>query len=324
MSYVARWLFLLLLCTGWQGSAEGIQARGTRSGYKEWISDGRFRHGLALSALSPVEVMEHGGFARTNQDTLRFDKHGEQLPPAWQACQWWSRHNLAHRQQSSSPWGQAYGNAGKTIALSHDGTLTLEIKTDSEYLHPRRQGENWPHLLIQQDMGQGGISLGESKELRLRMDLRLLYCESLMDPEDFSEDLHTAQSPFYLYLRNANPHSTDFGKCLWLGITAFDARWTQMPESETVSWDIGTQMYIYQIPAASVWGRGMLSDHKWHRMEADLLPWVAQALKTFHLRGLFAATEVKDMVVTGMNFGWEVPGTYNAALQLRKLSLRSR
>ena len=30
----------------------------------------------------------------------------------------------------------------------------------------------------------------------------------------------------------------------------------------------------------------------------------------------------EDLELTGMNFGWEVPGTFDAGLQIRNLSIR--
>ena len=39
-------------------------------------------------------------------------------------------------------------------------------------------------------------------------------------------------------------------------------------------------------------------------------------------KGTFTHTVPADLVLTGMNFGWEVPGTFDAGLMVRNMSIR--
>ena len=41
-------------------------------------------------------------------------------------------------------------------------------------------------------------------------------------------------------------------------------------------------------------------------------------------RGLFAHTRPEDLQIEEMNFGWETPGTFDCAVQIRGLSLRGQ
>ena len=303
-------------------SASSTFARTTTATHREWMGDAEFRYGLALSPLSPYTVNEGGGFKKTNTDTLRFKSSAAR--PIWQSCQWWSRYDLAHHPPRHTAAGLTYRNAGKSVSLDRHGILTLEIRTDREYLHPRRDGEQWPHLLIQQDFPQP-LPLNDPTLERLILSYRmqLAYCVNHMKPEEYNPSFHTAQSPFYLYIRNTNRASADYGLCLWVGIQSFDYRYERLSEEPVVSWDIGTQMYIYQLPPRKLWGDIRFTDRRWHRLQVDLLPYIDEAFRVLHEKGLFVHSSREDFVITGMNFGWEVPGTFNAALRVKGFSLRS-
>ncbi len=291
--------------------------RAAKDEWRELIADPSFRRGMALSPLSPATVTAGGGFGKTNVDTLRFVDCDE--APAWQAAQWWSRHDLAGTARCTGESCAEFSNEGKRIALGNDGTLTLEIRTSTEYDAPRTADGQWPHLLIQQDFADAP-RVGDLAGLRFGMSVRLLYCHNRMG-SDFDETLHTAQAPFYLYLRNTAPASPDFGEALWVGVPTFDYRYERLADTETVHWDKGTSTYIYTIPPRSVWGDISFHDRMEHCADIDLLPLVVRAFEAMRERGCFASSTLDDMTITGMNFGWEVPGTFDAALEVKGISL---
>lgn len=262
-------------------------------------------------------MIKGGGFAKTNTDTLRFSRR--RGLPVWQACQWHSKYDLAKTPLSKGRYGKTYANRGKSISLSRSHVLTLEVAASAEYDAPRTAADPWTHLLIQQDFS--GLRMADCSQLLLSFDVRLLYCKNRMGSA-FNPSLHTAHAPFYLYLRNVNKRSADYRKSLWLGLLSFDYRDKQMSAEPTISWDKGTSMYIYQMPQREMWGNILFADQKWHSMHADIVAQFATALRAMKARGLFADSELRDFQVTGMNFGWEVPGTFDAALQVRKFSLR--
>lgn len=223
-----------------------------------------------------------------------------------QMCQWWSRHDLAGTPAERAGGTVRYANAGKCVERRDDGTLMLGITTSAEYDAPRRDGEQWPHLLVQQDFDPAP-SVGAMESLTLEMELRLVECRNRMDGDEFDASLHTAQAPFYLHLRNANPASEDYGCALWVGIPTFDYRYERLADTETVHWDKGTATYIYTVPPRAVWGDISFHDRKPHAVCRDILPAVKRALEAMRERGELTGSTADDMTVTGMNFGWEVP-----------------
>ena len=154
------------------------------------------------------------------------------------------------------------------------------------------------------------------------MDLRIEHCERRMSDEQYDESLHTAQSPFYFFMRNTNPRSPDYGLSLWVGVPSFDYRYERLSDEEYVQWDIGTATYIYAIPPRSIWGDVSFHDGEWHSARLDLLPLIRRGVAAMQAKGQFVHTMPEDLELTGMNFGWEVPGTFDAGLQIRNLSIR--
>lgn len=305
---------------GSDAATDGSAAGDTAANVRELIADRSFADGFALAPVSTETVTAGGGFAATNVDTLRFTEGTE--APAWQICQWWSRHDLAGTPAETTAEGVYYANAGKRVERRGDGTLLLGITASAEYDAPRREGEQWPHLLVQQDFDPAP-SVGAMESLTLEMELRLVGCGNRMTEGTYDAALHTAQAPFYLHLRNANPASEDYGSALWVGIPTFDYRYERLADTETVHWDKGTATYIYTVPPRSVWGDISFHDRRAHAVCRDILPAVLRALEAMRERGELTHSAAGDMVVTGMNFGWEVPGTFDAALEVRGISLRA-
>lgn len=286
----------------------------------EVIRDTLFEKGVAISPLHPSIVQEKGGFEKANTDTFYFQK--QDVLPIWQLSQWYSKYDFANTLPIRKEDGSIeYSNRGKRIVRYAEGALLLDITTSTEYIQLRKDGEDWPHLLIEQTF-ERKPNVGRAKELIFSMALRLMKCENKMKEGEFNESFHTAQSPFYFILRNTNEQSEDFNKSIWLGIPSFDYRYTRMSENEVISWDVGTNMYIYNVPQKLIWGDISFQDMEWHKTETDILPLIKQAVESMKSKDLFLRTSLSDLELVGMNFGWEVPGTFDAAILVKGISLK--
>ena len=318
---------VLAIIVGWLvgclvgcGKATSQADADTATAGRELIADARFERGAALSPLWPHIVQQGGGFSRTCTDTLRFVECN--LKPIWQLCQWSSRYDLAGAEAMAQGDEVAFANEGKRVALAEDGTLTLGLTTSREYEHPRRTDEPWIHLLVQQDFGEGQPIVGNLKALHFGMELRIDHCHNRLG-EAYDEEIHTAQAPFYLMVRNRNSESKDYGLGLWVGIPTFDYRYKQLADKETIHWDVGTATYIYTIPPRKIWGDVDLGDGEWHKAARDILPLVQRAVEAMREKCCFMDSALEDLAITGMNFGWEIPGTFDAELRMRGLSLKA-
>ncbi|NGF56444.1 hypothetical protein G5B00_07930 [Parapedobacter sp. SGR-10] len=289
---------------------------------REIIRDPAFQHGLMLSPLDPDSVRKGGGFARTFRDTLRFDKNT--AAPAWRLHQWHSKYSLEKTVPATDADGNVvYENEGKKVSVSRDNALLLEIKTSREWDSPRGKGEHWPHLLIAQDFPKKFTVIGELEKLLFTVEVKLEKCENKMEEGTFNPRLHTAHTPLYFVVRNDNKQSADYGQKIWLGIHSFDYRYPELKHQDNLRKDKGTSSYMYNIPPKDFWGDVSFNDHQWHRGNVDLLPYIIQAVETVQKKDIFKNSTLDDLRVTGMNFGWEVPGIFDAAVRIKNLSLRA-
>lgn len=289
----------------------------------EIIKDNTFKRGFALTPLDPKVVQQGGGFEKTYLDTLAFDRDGSS--PIWHIAQWYSKYNLAHSELHTETDGSlSYSNEGnsKRVALYADNSLLLEINASKEYDEPRTKGQQWPHLLVAQDFHENSPIVGEKKQLLFSFELKLEKENDEMEEGTFDTSLHTAQSPFYFVIRNINKDSQDYNQKIWFGIASYDYRYKETNTKERVSWDIGTNTYIYQIPERQFWGNISFQDKKWHKGETDLKPLIQRAIIAMQEKGVFMNTMLNDLSITGMNFGWEVPGTFDVAVRVKNISLR--
>lgn len=295
----------------------------------EVISDASFRNGFALLPPDFKTIREKGGVEKAIADTLVFSSSS--AAPSWRIAQWHSRYSLARSiaekkksfLKTGKNYAREYANETKRIERSRQGTLLLEINTAPEYEHPRRQGEQWPHLLVEQDFARRP-NMGRVESLAFTMALKLVSCVRSMLDSEYDPALHTAQSPLFFILKNTNRQSADYNKFIWLGIPSYDYRYRNMFTHEIVSWDVASNTYIYNIPQIDVWGDIHFDDGKWHRLSVDLLPYVRECLSYMKKKGFFTATSLSDLEITGMNFGWEAPGAFYAAIALKGLSLYAR
>lgn len=286
----------------------------------EVIGDVSFAKGLALTPLDPVVVQANGGIEKNCVDTFFFAQRDVQ--PVWRLVQWYNKYDFRNAAPVVKEDGSiVYGNRSKKIIWYPEGRLWLELNAGREYDNPRKPEEMWPHLLIEQTFSRRP-NIGRVEHLNFSMEVKLEKCERKMSDADYNPEIHTAQSPFYFILRNVDEQSDDFNSFIWIGIPSYDYRYERMMDKELVSWDAGTSTYIYNLPQLTVWGDITFHDRQWHRAQADLLPLIKEAVQKMKSKGYFKDTDWEDLEITGMNFGWEIPGTFDAAVSIRNISLK--
>ncbi|MBO9591901.1 MAG: hypothetical protein J7599_03265 [Niabella sp.] len=288
---------------------------------KELIRDARFRQGFSLSPLTPEEVMAAGSFDKASKGYYYFEKKDQK--PVWEFCQWASRYSLEGAVPEKNPdHSITYRNAAKQIMRYRNGTLHIGVATSKEYTRPREAGGAFTGFLIQQDFPDLP-DIGSMQHLYFSAALKIVKCERKMTDQEYDPIIHTAQTPLYFILKNRNPRSKDYNYAIWLGVQSFDYRYPKMNPNEEIGFDNDTHMYMYNIPQTAVWGaKTTFHDLQWHRARVDLLPSVLQAIESMRSKGAFLHSELSDLVVAGMNFGWECPGTFDVALEVQGLSLR--
>jgi len=282
------------------------------------FSDLSFRQGFLLS-------YPHAARGRAVAATMALGRADAR--PLWRLCQWGTKYNLADASCVPGPQGDVcYENQGKRVVVGGPDSprrdLILEIRGQAEYgTRPRRAGESWPHLLIEQDTPRP-FRIDALEHLTLSVRLRLLHCTDHMAATDYDPGLHAAQFQMFLIVKNVNPQAKDHGDYFWFGVPFFDNR-HDSPRAYMAK-DAGksdaTGKFIYTVAAQAV-GIRPLKSGQWVDVEANLLPHIKRGLAEAVARGYLEAGNEQDYAVVNMNLGWEIPGTFDAAMQVRDLRI---
>lgn len=286
---------------------------------RELIGDPRFERGCALWDPKPGKHVKYGelpGVAGSGR-------------PTWGLAQWSSRERLEpNPPRTTAEGGRVYANSAKTVTFGPPGAegvdLALGVFGGFEYAdHPRRGGEPWAHLLVEQEF-QDPPALNELTSAHLHIEARLKSFRKF-DVEGYSPGLHAAQNQIFFTLSNVNPNSPGRGKLLWFGVPLFDDRERSpkghQAQDTAVTPDQG--MFIYTIPAAELTSKS-LHDGEWVTIDKDLLPCMLAGMEAAWRAGfLVESRSLADYRVTGMNMGWEVPGVFDVEIEYRGLSLKA-
>lgn len=279
----------------------------------EILPDSSLDGGVVL--LAPQAVAGKG----VPVDTFYFGKTSKE--PVWRLCQWSCRHDLQGAQTSDTEYGVEYASESLSMARHSDGVLTMKLDASKEYLKPRTADEPWAHILIETDLPF--VPVNDYESLELTYSMRILKCENRMG-EDYNTTIHAAQALGYFHLTNNNPQSADYRMGMWLGVGLYDNREPGGMLQKVMSHlDKGTQTYIYCRPSACFFGDGTdFADGAWHPAYVNVRETLGEALAHFKNQSLFSDSDVEDFAFTSMNFGWEVPGTFDCALQVKDFSLK--
>jgi len=247
--------------------------------------------------------------------------------PAWRLCQWASKYSLAGVPCTRGTDGDLlYENQGKRVVVGGAGSpnrdLILEVRGGAEYGNrARRSGEGWPHLLIEQD-AVVIRPLDELDSIRFSLDLRLLRFENRMPADQYDPGLHAAQFQMFFIVKNISPDSPDHGNFYWFGVPFFDNRCDVPPEymAKDIGKDDATGKFIYTVDGRAV-GVTPMKTGQWLSLDVDLLPFIRSGVQEAVKRGYLKDADPHRYAVANMNLGWEIPGAFDAAVQIRDLRI---
>ena len=283
---------------------------------RQVLMDTRFENGFNLLGIRSID---------TGEQILDVLNYGQAygVYPYWRLAQWGTRHNLAGTAAEELAAGvYRYANPGKSVTVdTGTGTLTLRATASEEYIEPRQEGEDWPHLLVEQHMEQPAY-IEQLQELRATAELRLTQFEDRLAAADYDPARHAAQFSWYLSIQNRNSASPHYGDYLWFGMPIFDNRQAVVQESyfQDGGKEDTTHKFIYNMSAAHYMDQGLVAG-EWMRMDIDILPYVQRAIELAYEEGFLQGTTPEELGVANMNIGWELPGTFDVEMELRDLSL---
>ena len=216
-----------------------------------------------------------------------------------------------------------------------DGTLSFLLDTEGYYQGaPARIGDFWPHLLIENGaFGSLDAASDTSRffecsmdKLVLEMDIRMTEYKATPHAENWVE---AAQFLTFFYLKGKN--TDDF---IWFGAQLFDSRWENSDYFSAIDGGkpdaSGRLIYsagltdVYRNSNANLWKNGapMASD-EWLHISLDLKPHLEKAFDLAKKGNCVKCDQLSDLVIDGMNIGWESIATFRHCMEIRDLKLTS-
>lgn len=303
---------------------------GEKSKVKQLIADNGFYKGMKV-----VSQKDHANGDRIT-DLGNFTYAGSATTPKWSLAQWDSGPCIWANRAESDKYTLTDG-ASKWV--TYDPTyksLLLRLNTEPYYKgNGAREGDYWPHLLIEQNFDYSTASdydkqfyTGAADKWLLSFDLRLPYYSATPRDGDW---VRAAQ--LYIYF---GAHQKSTGRFIWFGVQLFDSRWRN---DSTTNYFVdggkadasGNMIYcvgmkeLYKGANGSFWGDSSPQvTNDFVHFEMDMIPHL-QAMVDRGIRegDLAAGTTVDDFYIDYMNYGWEIIGTFDCGVEIKNLSLVS-
>lgn len=292
-------------------------------GEYELLQDRNFHRGFT--------VLNMGGEEKESTKTgiLACTRPGDS--PVWNVAQWETRWDFRDPAQTGCSCPETgvfrFDSRDKIFTVdTNTATVTMELNAAQVYGSPRREGQGWPHLLIEGPtvcpQAPFANQLGEADALWLSFAQRLTmfrdHMGSAADPT-----LHAGSFYIYLYIKGQNQRGET--EMTWFGLTLFDNRFHF--DVERGSRDAGkadaSGLFIYQVPIRAFRQVPVMVGDDWLDVRIDVLPYVRRALELAQQRGYMQGVRMEQVFIDGMNMGWEMPGTYDGCMQIRDLSLKT-
>lgn len=211
----------------------------------------------------------------------------------------------------------------KTVKLNPEtGSFYLELNASVDYGdHIREDGEGWPHLLFTQNYDDGRLPLlSQMKNLYMEIDFDFVKFEDKMGVSA-NRNKHACQFQWYVAIKNVNPDSPDFGDWFWLGLQFFDNRYNFCSQNLIVDGGktTATGKAIYTADMRNVMNKKVVEAGENYKVKFDIMPEIEKALtqlKDFEDMDTLRKTKLEDLRIFHTNIGWEMPGSYDAAVQV--------
>ena len=246
--------------------------------------------------------------------------------PIWTLAEWGSKKTLSNVTPKTTKDGITYSETGKNISFKKENNtveVTMEVIASEEYDAPRKAGESWPHLLMEQKIDEVN-KIENADKMDFTLDVKLVQNEMKMKDFEFDPGLHTAQISIYFTVADVNRNSQGYGDYLWFGLPIYDYRYPNGIEeysAQDLGKDDATNKFIYK-PASSEVFEGNVDNQKWIQINLDILPFINNAIKTARERGYLKNSNISDLALTSSNIGWEVQGTFDCSIKYKNLSLK--
>lgn len=274
------------------------------------LSDEHFTRGFHLKGLNSIQ----DGHAPIKTFAL------SEKAPDWLLCQWNSKYNLKEGSFVVSKDKYEIFDKSKHLTCYPTQKLVFDLNALDEYDAPRGVSEPWPHLLIEQEITQNN-RICELESLVYDGTFRLEILENFMGNQECEH--HTTQFVWVLTLKDDNPASPSYGHFIWVVLPIFDSRYQFSPFFMNQDTALPDGEFIYSFSSDTFFDKPLWSKEP-TKLHFDLLPHIATILQSAQSKGYMLGTKIEDLIVSSMNMGFEITGTFHCQISVENLALTTR
>ncbi len=343
------------LANGWTGKITTFRFDPTNMGGVYKIDYVRFIKTMASSKISDEELEANYNATRLFKDEAwefgfvvkKQDQSGDAgewrynniLKPLWSIGPWWTNNCLIEQRLMDGDKYKLADKDGIKELKYNPEEKSLSFKLDASKVYNGRaaKGTNeelWPHLLIEQKIGDVYKNLNEDDKIRYDANADKIYLEMDIRMTDFKdttnpEGVNAVQflSYYYLALKDVP------GKMIWFGANLFDSRGAGL---EKTSWhlDTASNSMIYCISTADTYdgaensffvdGKVVEPSEEWKHIRIDITPHIERCISIANKDMTFGKqVTIDDFYIKGCNVGFEIHGNYDCTFEIKNFNLIS-
>ncbi len=309
---------LCLQCVLLTGCGQGTQTM-------EILLDTNFQNGFGVMAGELDMLPDHDIYSYGIVKELKHPAN----PDAsfdWRIAQWKSVHSFSHELQTVETEDYvSFENAAKQVRVFNDGSLQLNCFSSQEYSAPRKSGEGWVHLLIEQVLhGKQRVHFENMKHLYMEAEFTVNFCDNKMQEGTYDKSLHAGHLVWYITVENELSNSvSQEGRpdYLWFGVPIGDSRGRDLDKNDNYFLDKGTKKLIYSLGSGKFFSESEYIFGKTYKIKRDVLPDIRKAFDIAKENDFLPDAVFEHMVIGSTNFGWEMPGTFDGGMTLHNISI---
>lgn len=294
--------------------------------YKNLFSDSHYLKGFNVSSVQEGVGETQGIINYSGKDATT---------PVWRISQWNNINNdiLTGAYSNKGSLHTTQTEHGNVVASDTEkGSIVLTINTSSEYglngitSNPRKEGESWPHLLLESQLPDNEVlKISDKKEIRMDVTYNITDLEDCMPEGTTNVGLHSIQFQWFVTVQNRTVGSEDHGRFIWFGLSYFDKRYefSELYAAQDGGKEHNTGAFIYMPDMKEILGeQGKTEIGKKMHVDVDILPIIKKAFSLAQERNYLTNSKWEDLYITSSNIGWEASGTYNASVTIDALNIK--
>ena len=321
-----------------------VEKTNAPEGYTEALFDRRYNYGVNILGLNNYHTV---------LPWAKIYPHGEQeLDPYWRLAQWGYYNNYFLQKDASytetngvinytKNWTEPVKD-GDWITISNKAsTVSLNIATGGFKLYtdvreeygvtppyathpiisnPRRAGEDWPHLLMEQAI-PCPLTLGDITATYFDIAFTVEKAEN--HTPNYNTSLHTAQFSWIFTISCVNRSSPSYGKGYFFSLPLYDYRTKIIPASFMVDSgkESATGDMMYGLCNEDMVKGGVEVGTR-YECSVNLYEQLKASFERMQGDGNFNNCTLSDMRINTTNIGWELPGTFDVGLEVEYISLK--